>query len=265
MSQPNWPPLSRYSCIFSCKLLKRSEGDRSSSTKSGHSGRNFCRCSGISVAKRDRLTHTASGARVAPLGRVKPPDEPKVTPVPSCQAHWGNDVIRMAARLLGSPPPGGTITKCSVSYMMIKLQGMAYNLAGGHDTVQYRLGGCITCLGPHLRFALDFLRTFCGKPAARCGARPPRICQSSDTSLSGCSTRLRTWVMWRQASAWVFRGVRFGVDASVGPRGTFPWRTPQDGGAGFFPPLHHALVKAVACELVAETKQPRGKRSAGAR
>ena len=63
--------------------------------------------------------------------------------------------------------------------------------------------------------------------------------------------------MRRPADTWAFRGVRFGVGASVGPLGTSPWRMPQDGGANrFFPPLDHALVKAVACELVAETQQP---------
>ena len=37
---------------------------------------------------------------------------------------------------------------------------------------------------------------------------------------------------------------------------------PQDGGAKrFFPPLDHALVKAVACELVAETQQPLSRQS----
>jgi hypothetical protein len=37
---------------------------------------------------------------------------------------------------------------------------------------------------------------------------------------------------------------------------------PQDGGASrFFPPLDHALVKAVACELVAEAQQPLSRQS----
>jgi hypothetical protein len=37
---------------------------------------------------------------------------------------------------------------------------------------------------------------------------------------------------------------------------------PQDGGANrLFPPLDHALVKAVACELVAETQQPLSRQS----
>lgn len=50
--------------------------------------------------------------------------------------------------------------------------------------------------------------------------------------------------------------------AAVGPRGIFPWTTSRDGAARrSFPPLHHALVKAVACELVAETKQPLSRQS----
>ena len=50
--------------------------------------------------------------------------------------------------------------------------------------------------------------------------------------------------------------------AAVGPRGIFPWKTSRDGAARrIFPPLHHALVKAVACELVAETKQPLSRQS----
>jgi hypothetical protein len=44
--------------------------------------------------------------------------------------------------------------------------------------------------------------------------------------------------------------------AAAGPRATFPWKTSQAGGVRpLFPPLDHALVKAVACELVAETRQ----------
>jgi hypothetical protein len=68
--------------------------------------------------------------------------------------------------------------------------------------------------------------------------------------------------MRRPANAWAFQGVRFGAGASGGLLGTFPWRTPQDGGVSpFFPPLDHALVKAVACERVAETKQPLSRQS----
>lgn len=68
--------------------------------------------------------------------------------------------------------------------------------------------------------------------------------------------------MKRLADRWGFRGARFGVGASVGPLGISPWRMPPDGGANrFFPPLDQALVKAVACELVAETQQPLSRQS----
>jgi DDE superfamily endonuclease len=56
--------------------------------------------------------------------------------------------------------------------------------------------------------------------------------------------------------------VRYAVGDTVGPRGTFPWMTSRGGAARrIFPPLEHALVKAVACELVAETKQPLSRQS----
>lgn len=98
---------------------------------------------------------------------------------------------------------------------------MSYPLPAAKDTVLYQLGGYIPCLVPHPLSALYSLKTFCSKAASRSG-----------------------------------------VGASDGPRGTCPWRTRQDGAASpIFPPLDHALVKAVACELVAETKQPLSRQS----
>src|SRR2546425_693432 len=56
--------------------------------------------------------------------------------------------------------------------------------------------------------------------------------------------------------------VQYAVGDTVGARGTFPWKTSRAGAARrIFPPLDHALVKAVACELVAETKQPLSRQS----
>lgn len=68
--------------------------------------------------------------------------------------------------------------------------------------------------------------------------------------------------MNRQANGWDFRGVKSDVGASVGPVETFPWKISQGEAARqIFPPLDRALVKAVACELVAETKQPLSRQS----
>src|SRR5712692_7550311 len=148
---------------------------------------------------------------------------------------------------------------------MTRLQGMSYNPPASKDTVPSRVGGGVTCPGLHRRSAPSFSRTSYGKPALRSDARPPRISQCSATSSPCCSTKSRPCLMRRPVTAWAFRGLRSGVGASGGPLGIFRWRTPQDEGASpLFPPLDHALVKAVACELVAETQQPLSRQSLAA-
>ncbi len=74
--------------------------------------------------------------------------------------------------------------------------------------------------------------------------------------------RTLTCRMSRRANGWVCRDVRSGVGASVGPLEIFLSQICQGEAARqVFPPLDHALVKAVACELVAETKQPLSRQS----
>jgi DDE superfamily endonuclease len=139
---------------------------------------------------------------------------------------------------------------------------MVYNLTTCHDTVLRQSGGCVTCLAWHRRSTQYFLRTFCGKRASRSDGRRPHINLSNATSLPCCSTRIHAWVTRWQANVWAFRAGRSGVGASAGPREIFPWPMPQDGAARpIFPPLDQAVVKAVACELVAETKQPLSRQS----
>ena len=55
---------------------------------------------------------------------------------------------------------------------------------------------------------------------------------------------------------------RCNAGENVGRRDTFPWRTTQDPAVRlFFPPRDHALVKALACERVAETGEPISRQS----
>ena len=139
---------------------------------------------------------------------------------------------------------------------------MSYNSPASKDSALYLLGGCIACLALHPRSVRSFPRTFYSKRALRSGVRPLRISPSSGTNWPCCCTRIPTWLMRQQANAWACRGVRSDVGASGGPRGIFPWQIRRDEAARpFFPPLDHALVKAVACELVAETKQPLSRQS----
>ncbi len=68
--------------------------------------------------------------------------------------------------------------------------------------------------------------------------------------------------MSRQLLKWGCTLTRSAIGGNAGPRVTFPWKICRDVGVSpVFPPLDHALVKAMACELVAETKQPLSRQS----
>ena len=122
--------------------------------------------------------------------------------------------------------------------------------------------GCLPCVVPYRatglssrRHSWSRLQRLPGKEQfhTSCGNGPPWPCSCLNNRWcptvklhSGCSS-IR---------------VRCAVGDTVGPRGIFPWTTSQDGAARrIFPPLDHALVKAVACELVAETRQPLSRQS----
>jgi hypothetical protein len=65
---------------------------------------------------------------------------------------------------------------------------------------------------------------------------------------------------WGVASA--FQADRFCAGVSAGPRAISPRLTPLDAAARpRFPPLDRAVVKALACELVAQTKEPLSRQS----
>ena len=72
----------------------------------------------------------------------------------------------------------------------------------------------------------------------------------------------RWWPTARPRNGSSYICARCNGGAAAGPRATFPWTISQAGAARrIFPPLDHALVKAVACELVAETQQPLSRQS----
>lgn len=68
--------------------------------------------------------------------------------------------------------------------------------------------------------------------------------------------------MKRPLSPWGFRCLKCGDGVSAGRWVSFPSRIAQGAvGRPLFPPLDHALVKALACEAVAETQQPLSRQS----
>jgi DDE superfamily endonuclease len=122
--------------------------------------------------------------------------------------------------------------------------------------------GCLPCVVPSRATGLSSrrqswsrLKRLPGKGLFRtsCGNGLPWSCSCLNNRW--CPTA-------RQPSGCNSIHVRCAVGDTVGPQGTFPWTTSRAGAARrIFPPLDHALVKAVACELVAETKQPLSRQS----
>jgi hypothetical protein len=123
-------------------------------------------------------------------------------------------------------------------------------------------GGCLPCVVPYRATALSSRRRSWsrrkrlpgkGRFRTSCGNGPPWSC-------SCLNNRWRPTA--RRRSGCNSIRVRCAVGDTVGPRETFPWTTSRDGAARrIFPPLDHALVKAVACELVAETQPPLSRQS----
>jgi len=122
--------------------------------------------------------------------------------------------------------------------------------------------GCLPCVVPYRSTALSSPRHFWsrlrrlpgkGPFHTSCGNGPPWFCSCINN---------RWCPMSRPHNEYSSIHVRCDDGAAVGPRGIFLWKTRRDGAARrIFPPLDHALVKAIACERVAETTQPLSRQS----
>ena len=118
------------------------------------------------------------------------------------------------------------------------------------------------CLDLSLLFVPSFRKISWRKPMPPYGRRPRHTNLFSDVVLSSYCTRTRTSVRKRRAVASASPAARFCAGANAGPGGISPWLTPPGAVARpCFPPLEHAVVKATACELVAQTKQPLSRQS----
>jgi DDE superfamily endonuclease len=62
--------------------------------------------------------------------------------------------------------------------------------------------------------------------------------------------------------AWICTPTPCGSGVDAGPTATLCWKTSRDGALSpVFPPLDHAVVKAIACEVVYETERPLSRQS----
>jgi len=122
--------------------------------------------------------------------------------------------------------------------------------------------GCLPCVVPSQATALWSPRRSWSKRKRLPGKGPART--SCGNGLPWCCSYItnRWCPTVRPRNRYSYISARCNGGAAAGPRVIFPWTTSQDGAARrIFPPLDHALVKALACELVAETKQPLSRQS----
>jgi hypothetical protein len=139
---------------------------------------------------------------------------------------------------------------------------MSYNRSTAARLICRSMNGDIACLGLLPHSVLLFRTILCNRPAGRFVAARRPISPCSDRNWSSSCTSSRSWPTKRPGNGSACRGARSAAGVSGGRPVTFPW--PMSAGAAglpIFPPLDHAFVKAAACELVAQTKQPLSRQS----
>ena len=98
----------------------------------------------------------------------------------------------------------------------------------------------------------------------KCAARRRRTVLCNVRSWRCWFTSIPIGIRSNSAVTWACRADRSSVGGNAGRQGISPWRTTQDPAARpVFPPRDHALVKALACERVAETGEPISRQSLG--
>jgi hypothetical protein len=122
--------------------------------------------------------------------------------------------------------------------------------------------GCLPCVVPSRAAAPSSHQHSWSRPKSVHGKEPFRIrCGNEPRWFCFCINN-RWCPTLRPRNGYSCICGRCNGGAAGGPRGTFPWKTSQDGAVRrLFLHLDPALVKGLACELVAETQQPLSRQS----
>jgi DDE superfamily endonuclease len=124
--------------------------------------------------------------------------------------------------------------------------------------------GCVPCLVLDPSSALTSRRTSWLKPKPSCAdARSGSNSDNGPTWPSSCTSDPSSRIP-RRRLACNCTPTPSGPGGDAGPKATSPWRISPDGVARpSFPPRDEAIVKALACETVAQTKLPLSRQSLG--
>ena len=122
--------------------------------------------------------------------------------------------------------------------------------------------GYTPCPALCLPFVLDSQKISWWQSTPPSGGRPPRSSSPRGAGWSSCCTKTHTWAKKRRDIRSASRVARSCDGVSAGLRAISPsMMLPDAASRPRFPPLEQAVVKATACELVAQTKQPSSRQS----
>jgi DDE superfamily endonuclease len=122
--------------------------------------------------------------------------------------------------------------------------------------------GCASCEGLHQATVRVFLWPFWSKPDRWSVSGPLSFSCANARCSSYCCMNSPSSPMLKPGVGLSSIPIRSGTGGAAGPGGTSRWRMNRDGAVKpCFPPLDHAIVKALACELVAHTQQPLSRQS----
>lgn len=146
---------------------------------------------------------------------------------------------------------------------MHRLETVLYSqVTHKREPILCRWKGDPPCLALPPNFALSFQKSFCSTRAAKCDVKQPPIAPFSDANWFYCFMSIPSLDTMRRGNGWGFLGIKSDGGASVGPLVSSQLPMFRDAAARLIsPPLDHALVKAVACEQVAQTQQPLSRQS----
>src|SRR5947209_13480743 len=124
--------------------------------------------------------------------------------------------------------------------------------------------GKLPCLAPRRPIAPASLPTSYSRPGDLFAAAPSASNCASGPAWCCCSPSSPRSPTSRPGAASNSIPTRCAPGGGAGTEAISPWRTGRGGGASpLFPPLDEALVKALACETVAQTQLPLSRQSLG--
>lgn len=139
---------------------------------------------------------------------------------------------------------------------------MAYNALTTCETSFALREGYPPCRDLRLLTLSISLSRFCNSSVISFAARRPRIASFSVHAWPCSCNSLLTLATSRLARLWGSPDVKSNAGDNAGPMEIFLSSTCQAVAASLaFPPLDQAVVKAIACELVAQTEQPLSRQS----